>query len=112
MLNIKVIEMVKALLFNKYTAYLAITTIILGLGIYQIKKWHYGPLSAQQTEIARLNNQKIIVTVKIESLEAEKEKLISDMSIIYDNGYYAGIKEGYSYEKNDIATIHSNTFNF
>jgi len=104
--------MIKALFFNKYTAYLVIITIILGLGIYQVKKWHYEPFNTQQTEIARLNNQKIIATAKIESFEAEKEKLISDMSIVYDNGYYAGIKEGYSYEKNDIATIHSNTFNF
>jgi len=104
--------MVYKLLFNKYTAYLVIITIILGLGIYKLNKWHYKPLSAQQIEITRLNDQKIIATVKIESLEAEKEKLISDMSVVYDNGYYAGIKEGYSYEKNDIATIHSNTFNF
>ena len=100
------------LFLNKYTLYIAVTLIVLGIALDKVNKWHYKPLSVQQTLITSLGNTLNKQELNVDTLEAEKEKLVSDMSIVYDNGYYAGIKEGFKYEKSDTTTIHSSTLPF
>ena len=85
---------------------------IAGGGYWWLQSWHYSPLRNQAEELVKKDGIIKIYEVEINSLYAEREKLISDMSVVYDNGYESGFKEGYKYEKSDTATIHSTTLRF
>jgi len=88
------------LVFNRYTGvFILVLSIWLG-GKYIINDVHYNPLAEKSKRIIILDNN-------LTTCSAEKEKLISDMSVVYDNGYNTGWKGGFSYEKSNIATIHS-----
>lgn len=89
-----------------------ITVVVAGGGYWSLQSWHYNPLEEQANKIFKQNGVITVYEVEINSLYSEKHKLMSDMSVVYDNGYEAGFKEGYKYEKSDTATIHSTTLRF
>jgi len=83
-----------------------------GGGYWWLQTWHYNPIEERDKAIIKKDNVIIVYESTVNTLYAEKEKLISDMSVVYDNGYEAGFNEGYKYEKSNTATIHSTTFHF
>jgi len=92
--------------------YITVFSAITGGAWYAFDTWHNEPIRDRDVIITTLNKGIVILNTNIITLEAQKEKLIGDMSTIYDDGYYAGMKEGYKHEKSNTATIHSIKFPF
>jgi len=92
----------------KLGVYGVIIASMVGSTWYFLDHWHYKHLRDK----ANLETQLTTVGTSLNTCLAQKEKLIVDMSTVYDDGYYTGIGEGYERKKSNIATIHSVKFPF